>query len=773
MSQAKITTQPAVERICAWFSDAALVAALFTAPLLWGRFQDSGLAVAFGLVAAGWVAFLVAALFARRELRFVSTPLNLPLALLLVLALASSIFVSVNRYHSFRELYKLLACAGLFWLIANQPASLWRRRLYLIVLVLAGVVVSWLGAREYVLERIIGRNPSWRIFATFFNPNELAGYLELVGALAIAAFLWSRWAALRILAGFAALLTILALLLTGSRGGWLGLAVGLFVFALLAGAALRRTRLALVSGIVVIVLIAAVSLAFAPLRTRLLGGAGEHSSNAFRELTWRGTAAIIGAHPVLGIGPGAFQFIYPRYAVGGFTRMAHENYLQVAAETGIPGGIAFVWMLGAFFWVAGTGFRRLRERESRLLCAACIAGVIAFCVHSLVDYGWYIGAIALTVCGLFGLAANAMAAPPPQPQAPPPARKRRRAEQAVTPTPDPEPALLPTRRYPLRLSPAGRWSAVIVAATIACLLASQPARAALAQCAFQRGRAAESQGDLAAAAQYYRQALRLAPASGEYHRYVGRMMGAPRGIEQVEIAAKLEPTNAINHLLLARMYEIAGPWDQAAAEYQRAIDLYPNFLAAYRGLADLEARRRRIQIALGLYRRMIEIERSPYERYKALEQGVETEYAYAHYALGRAALESGDLPRARAELDRALAILQSGETVGAGMRAALREAGEITPRSQQALAELNARILWRQADLAAREGDAATADSLRAQARQLDPLVERLIEQEPPLSEKPSAAPKSAQQAAAPAANPNRPRMTHHGPGTTDHGPRR
>jgi len=742
MSQANTTIPPVTraERLGVWFVDAAVVAALFAAPLLWGRFQDSGLALTFCLMAAAGLAFLAVALSARRELRFVRTPLDLPLALFLVIAFASSIFVSVNRYQSFLELYKILACAALFWLMANQPASPWRRRAYLAILVLAGVVVSWLGAREYVLERIIGRNPSWRIFATFFNPNEVAGYLELVVALAIAAFLWSRWAATRILTTFAALLMILSLLLTGSRGGWLSLAGGMFGFALLAGAAFRRTRLALASGVVVIALIAAVSLAFAPLRTRILGG-GEHSSNAFRELTWRGTMTIVGARPVLGVGPGAFQFIYPRYAIGGFTRMAHENYLQLAAETGVPGAIAFVWMLGAFFWMAGKGFRRRRERESRLLCAACIAGVIAFCIHSLVDYGWYIGAIALTVFGLFGLAANTMAAPAPQPQASPaPSRKRRRAEQALAPALDPEPALLAPRRYALPLSAASRWSALVVAAAIAFLLASQPVRAALAQNAFLSGRAAENRGDLAAAEQYYRQAVRLAPGSGDYRRQLGRILSAPRGIKQVEIAVELEPTNAVNHLLLARMYEITGPWDQAAAQYQQAIDLYPNFLAAYRGLADLEARRHRIQIALGLYRRMIEIEHSPYERYKALEQGVETEYAYAHYALGRAALESGDLPSAGAELGRALAILQARETVGAGMRAALREAGEISPRSEQVLVELNARILWRQADLAARQGDEQKADALRTQARQLDPQVERLIEQEPPLSERPTAA---------------------------------
>ncbi|UCH34737.1 MAG: O-antigen ligase family protein, partial [Armatimonadota bacterium] len=664
------------------------------------------------------------------------TPLDLPLALLLALALLATVFVSVNRYESSIEFYKLLSCAALFWFIVNQPASVWRRRVYVTALIGGALVTSWIGARSYAFEYAAG-NPSWRIFGTFFNPNELAGFLELVIPVAVAAFLWSRSLPMRIITGFAALLTIIALLLTASRGGWLSLAAGMFVFALLAGVVFRRTRLALVAGAVVLALILLVSLAVTPLRVRVVGSlSAQQHSNMFRYLTWRGTATMAAAHPWLGVGPAAFESVYPQYATGGFTRMAHQNYLQVAAETGLLGGAAFVWMLGAFFWLAGKGFRRLPERESRLLCAGCIAGVLAFCIHSFLDYGWYIGAIGLTVLALCGLAGNAAGPAPEQtPAEPATKRKRRRGEQSPPKPAADEAGLLAVWRRPLPLSPAGRWAAFAVAAGVTLLAVNHPVRAYLAENYYQQGRMADARGNRIVAEQYYRSAVRLAPGSGEYHRQLGRMMGAPGGIKEVERAIRLEPTNALNHVVLAKLYELVGPWDEAAANYQRAIELNPNYLTAYRGLAELEARRGRVQTALGLYGRMLEIEQSPYERYKALEQRIEPEYAYAHYALGRAALEREDLDTARAELERALEILRQRDTLGAGITAALRAAGEYSPPAEQELIQLRARILWRLADLWAHVGDTVKADSLRVEARQASTHVERMVEDEPPLSE--------------------------------------
>jgi tetratricopeptide (TPR) repeat protein len=298
--------------------------------------------------------------------------------------------------------------------------------------------------------------------------------------------------------------------------------------------------------------------------------------------------------------------------------------------------------------------------------------------------------------------------------------------------------LLAVRRWRLRLSRPAAWAAVAVAVGVAALAAVAPVRAYLADAQRQQGREAEGRGNLLTAESYYRAVVRLAPGNGEYRRDLGRVLGAPRGIAELERAIALEPTNALNYVVLAKLYDMVGPWNEAAARYQRAIELYPNYLIAYRGLAELEARRGRPGNALTLYRRMIAIEHSPYERYRALEQRVEAEYAYAHYALGREALERGDARTARTELERALEILRRREAQGAPMLLALQAAGDHTPAIERELAALRARIWWRLAQLWERAGDRQQADSLRVQARQLAPEVERLVEEEPLLRLKPT-----------------------------------
>jgi hypothetical protein len=42
------------------------------------------------------------------------------------------------------------------------------------------------------------------------------------------------------------------------------------------------------------------------------------------------------ANPILGVGAGAFEWRYPRYASVGYTRAAHSTYLELAAEAGLP-----------------------------------------------------------------------------------------------------------------------------------------------------------------------------------------------------------------------------------------------------------------------------------------------------------------------------------------------------------------------------------------------------------------------------------------------------
>jgi len=84
---------------------------------------------------------------------------------------------------------------------------------------------------------------------------------------------------------------------------------------------------------------------------------------------------IIAAHPLTGSGLGMWPIVYPHYAiidVGAFANQAHDDWLQFAAEGGIPFGLL---MFSLFLWCIGPAFRTVWG-----------IGAISVFVHAAVDY---------------------------------------------------------------------------------------------------------------------------------------------------------------------------------------------------------------------------------------------------------------------------------------------------------------------------------------------------------------------------------------------------
>jgi O-antigen ligase len=84
---------------------------------------------------------------------------------------------------------------------------------------------------------------------------------------------------------------------------------------------------------------------------------------------------MIQSHAWFGVGLGAWSTVYPRYAIidiGAFANQAHNDWLQWAAEGGIPFGIG---MATLFFWCLRPAFQSIWG-----------LGIIAVFLHALVDY---------------------------------------------------------------------------------------------------------------------------------------------------------------------------------------------------------------------------------------------------------------------------------------------------------------------------------------------------------------------------------------------------
>ena len=206
--------------------------------------------------------------------------------------------------------------------------------------------------------------------------NAAGSYFAMSGLAALALAVAVRATAARLI-WMACAVTILAgLWLTASRAAYLALILAMA--GALATQWLLRSgrRVAAVSavGAVTTAVVVIVALA-APTR------GNQHSS--FTAVDVRlGMAAVaarmIGSHPAFGIGPGEFQRRSGEFATPELIAKfpvavhenAHNNFLQIAAELGLIGGAAFVWLVGAALFFAARGSTTER---ARLLVALALA----------------------------------------------------------------------------------------------------------------------------------------------------------------------------------------------------------------------------------------------------------------------------------------------------------------------------------------------------------------------------------------------------------------
>ncbi len=501
----------------------------------------------------------------------------------------------------------------------------WRRRAWIAVAG-AGAVEGIVGLREWTQTVIYQGDTSWRTFGTFYNPNVLAGYLLVIIPAAVVALTFAGQQAREreerprlalIAAGFVLLIPSVALLLTGSRAGLLGALLGGAVFVVAA-----PTRLRLRWVLAAAVALAALALVAPPIRARIVSAATQSHSAAFRWYTWVGTTQMVRARPLLGFGPGTFEHAYPRYAQAGFTRMAHQTPLQIAAEAGLPALVLLVAAVGALVRPMILG---LREGGARAIeVAAGLAAMAAVGLHNMADYTWFVPAVGLTLSAVAGL------------------------------------SLAAAREVPETERDAGgrAWTcwagaALALVMLIGCLPGLR------AQMLAERGRAEMARQRYRMAAGWLRQAAEADPLDADILQDLGQATAAwgPGGLARaVEVrlrAAELNPLDAGNYLALSQLYRELDRQESALAAARRAIEVHPNCPRAHVVLAQVQEEAGMDEEALETWRALERVHESPVGRYQAVTEVTDFSYAYAWLALGRAAEEDGEVERAKRYFTRA------------------------------------------------------------------------------------------------------------------------
>ena len=283
--------------------------------------------------------------------------------------------ITLYKYASEVELFRLLIYIGVYFLIVNNIKSRQQIRQLVMTIIITGTSIAFLGLLQYLSGsgKIFWLYDIKRtsFFGTFSNQDHFACYMAMIiplviGLLIIEYLCYStnpkskiQNTKLSIVSHrvifyiFAIVIMLASLFFARSSGGAFSMMVSFF---LLIGMMLCRKRLRKISWIVVPILIITLGMllwiGIHPVIEELSNSVDiENSSLKARIEFWKDTISAIKHFPVFGSGIGVFPFIYPQYSTltyFAFVNHAHNDYLELMLETGLIGFSIILWALYCF-----------------------------------------------------------------------------------------------------------------------------------------------------------------------------------------------------------------------------------------------------------------------------------------------------------------------------------------------------------------------------------------------------------------------------------------
>ena len=279
-------------------------------------------------------------------------------------------------------------------------------------LTLSGAIVSVYVLLQYTLgDPIFGASDlsgKWRTFGTLGNPNWTGEFLAVTALVSLGQLISIRSSSrssptsnrishhVRLAA---LILMILALAATLARGAWLAFIIGAIAFVVVRRFSEAPPKLKSIALGVSATTVAAVAVVVIPLLTspasvdHLLNLKSVKGRIWMSAVTWK----MIEGAPLIGHGLGTFGLLFPNYQAeafsqpwaepyisnASFTSYAHNDYLQLWAELGLIGLLAF----GALVWIV---LKRGKALAGDPIALGCWAGVISLLINAAVAFPFHL-----------------------------------------------------------------------------------------------------------------------------------------------------------------------------------------------------------------------------------------------------------------------------------------------------------------------------------------------------------------------------------------------
>ncbi|MGZ6126032.1 MAG: O-antigen ligase family protein [Myxococcales bacterium] len=293
-----------------------------------------------------------------------------------------------------------------FVAVVNAVDTPRRLRVALALYAIAAIVPGWGTFNNWLHDELLVEGFRGRWLGVLADPNHDA--MALVGAIPILLFLTTGrghgWA-LRIAGALGSAACIAGIIATHSRGGSLGLAVAVLLFAMLSRRKAIASMLVLVAAAGVLIL--APTSFWQRNETATLGG--EDLSIEGRLQAWQVAGRAFQEHPILGVGEGAFLQAWNQYApmdsdrLFGRRYVAHNLALEVLAELGVVGFLGLAGFIFLSLWSAWRARHGELGGEARAVLAALI-GYLVCQMFAGYSTSWFLYALCgfATCCDAWG-----------------------------------------------------------------------------------------------------------------------------------------------------------------------------------------------------------------------------------------------------------------------------------------------------------------------------------------------------------------------------------
>ena len=339
--------------------------------------------LSLAVVAVLWISRLIL----ERRFTFVRTRLWWPVIIFTLITLIS-VIGSIDVEYSLKIIKKYtLISVFLFFAIVNNVQDLKDVKILLFALMISTGVFSLLALIDYsMFEPSFGSRLRFRYLDR--NLGRFAKFYDLVIPINLALIFITKDNIKKVLFTLALLLSIITILLMQMRGSYV-----VIFLAVLAIAFVYRKKLFVFILIIPFFVAIMMPSNMATRAQEMFKFGGYLKSDGvlnYRTEAWKGAVRIIKENPVLGLGVGKSNF---GKTVKKFNDLnipydhAHNTILQIAAELGLVGLAAFLWLFGSVFYHGIKSYCSLPRNDGRaILIFGILCGIGALFAHSFIAY---------------------------------------------------------------------------------------------------------------------------------------------------------------------------------------------------------------------------------------------------------------------------------------------------------------------------------------------------------------------------------------------------